>query len=295
MRVLLLGARGMLAHDLIATAAPTVRLEPLSRTALDITDDRAVAKAVQGSHPEMIINTAAYTRVDAAESAQDLSFRVNATSVGHLGSVASEVGALVVHFSTDYVFDGTSDLPYTEEDVPHPVNVYGATKLAGEDALRQSGADFLIIRAQWLFGLHGRSFPRTMWERALDGTPTRVVNDQVGRPTYTRDLASSVWRLLSLGARGTFHVANTGIATWHQLALRVFARLGREDLLTACATSDYPTPARRPSHSLLDTRKAEMMLGQTLPRWDYALERLLDEVDRSSLWKRTTTEGPKCR
>ena len=281
MRVMLLGAGGMLGCDLLATAPATARVTPLSRADVDITDTQALARAAQDIRPDVIMNAAAYTFVDEAEAERDAAFRVNADAVGAIGRAAAGAGALVVHFSTDYVFDGASALPYPENAAPNPLNVYGASKRAGEQQLLQSGTAYLLIRTQWLFGIHGRSFPRTMWQRACHSQATRVVVDQTGRPTYTLDLAQAVWLLLARGARGLFHLANSHTATWYDVAERVFSRAHRNDLVTACTTAEYPTPARRPAHSVLDTGKGEALLGRPLPSWTDGIDRFLDELHGS--------------
>jgi dTDP-4-dehydrorhamnose reductase len=280
MRALILGAGGMLGHDLLATAPQDVDLFPFTRGALDITNARAVAAAVADARPNVIINAAAYTAVDQAESEPELAFRLNAEAVGELGRLAARAGARVVHFSTDFVFDGTATEPYEEDSPAHPVNAYGASKLAGETALRQSGADFLIVRTQWLFGLQGRSFPRTMWERAGAGLATRVVGDQTGRPTYTEDLAGITWALIDRAASGVLHVANHGVATWFEVAEHIFLRLGRRDLLSPCTTVDYPTAARRPRYSVLSTHRMERLLGAPLPDWRCAVDGFLQALAR---------------
>lgn len=279
MRVMLLGATGMLGRDLAATAPSTVHVTPLSRAELDITDAQALARAVRKIEPDVIMNAAAYTLVDRAESERRLAFLVNSDGVGAIGDTAMAIGAVVVHFSSDYVFDGTSDRPYREDAPTNPVNAYGESKLAGEARLAQSGADYLLVRTQWLFGVNGRSFPRTMWERARRGEATRVVADQIGRPTYATDLAAGVWRLLAGGARGVFHLTNAGSATWHDVAQRIFSALGPSHLLSACTSADYPTPARRPRYSVLDTRKAEQTLCGALAPWAEALDRFLHQLD----------------
>lgn len=278
MRVLLLGAGGMLGRDLAAAAPADTALVGLAHAELDITDHAALERAVRDVKPEVIVNAAAYTAVDRAESEPELALRVNGEAVGHLGRVARAAGARVVHFSTDYVFDGTADRPYREDDPPHPVNLYGASKLAGETALRASGEGVLIIRTQWLFGVHGRSFPRTMWERATHRASTRVVNDQFGRPSYTLDLARATWELLRRGGAGVVHVANAGVATWFQVAREVFRHAGCPDLVQPCTTSDYPTPARRPRYSVLDTARFEAAIGASLPHWCDAIARSLTQI-----------------
>ena len=276
MRALILGAGGMLGHDLVRTA-PGIDLQPLTRQQLDITDTAALARRVTELRPDVIVNAAAYTAVDRAEAEREQAFRVNAEPVGELGRIAARTGARVVHFSTDYVFDGTASEPYRVDSPTKPVNAYGESKLAGEEALKTSGADWLIIRTQWLFGVNGKSFPRTMSERARGGLATKVVHDQTGRPTYSHDLAAAMWTLIAKETRGVIHLANDGQATWFDVATRVFARAGRPELLTACSTADFPTPARRPTYSVLATSRLEE-LGVRMPPWQQAVERFLEEV-----------------
>ncbi|PYP60716.1 MAG: dTDP-4-dehydrorhamnose reductase [Gemmatimonadetes bacterium] len=275
MRVMVLGAGGMLGHDLVATAPPEVTLFAFSRTQLDITHSDAVAATLGDVRPDVVINAAAYTAVDRAESEVAASLRVNGAAVGALGRMARAAGARVIHFSTDYVFDGQATRPYREDSPTDPVNAYGTSKLAGETALRASGPEHLVVRTQWLFGVHGKSFPRTMWERARAGLATRVVRDQTGRPTYAPDLAAAVWTLIRQGACGVLHVANQGEATWFDVAAHIFGRVGKPDLLTPCVTADYPTPARRPRYSVLDTTRAEQVLGGPLAAWEDAMDRFL--------------------
>jgi dTDP-4-dehydrorhamnose reductase len=278
MRAMILGAAGMLGHDLVATAPQGTTLFPFTRAELDITATTSLTAAVADVRPDVIINAAAYTAVDRAGAEAKLCFQVNADAVGELGRIAAQAGAQVVHFSTDYVFDGVSSDPYGEESATHPINTYGASKLAGETALRQSRARFLIIRTQWLFGVHGKSFPRTMWERAKAGATTKVVSDQTGRPTYSRDLARTVWALTEREASGVLHVANHGKATWFDLAAHIFACAGRTDLLTACLAAEYPTAAPRPRYSVLDTTCCERTLGATLPDWPGAVDHFLQSL-----------------
>jgi len=278
MRTLLLGAGGMLAHDLLVTAPGVMEVVSFRHGDLDVADYRAVERAIRDMEPDVIVNAAGYTAVDRAESEPEAALRVNGDAVGHLGRVARAVGACVVHFSTDYVFDGTSDRPYREDDPPNPVNTYGASKLAGEIALQASGAEALIVRTQWLFGANGRSFPRTMWERAACRAATRVVNDQLGRPTYTLDLARAMWPLVQSGGRGLVHAANAGVGTWFDLAREVFRAAGCPELVQSCTTSEYPRPARRPRYSVLDTTRFESRLAASLPQWSDALARFTTQL-----------------
>ncbi len=295
MRVLLLGAGGMLATDLVQEAPGHVELIARSETEIDITDAGALQDAVMDGGPHVIINAAAYTDVDGAEAHIQRAFAVNGHAMGVIGTLAREVGATVVHYGTDYVFDGTARDPYPEGAEPTPLGVYGASKLLGERELALCGARYVVVRTQWLFGPSGRSFPRTMWERAVAGSPTRVVNDQFGRPTYTTDLARATWAIVesasaqnaavfrhsspgSVATGMTVHVANQGVATWHDLAQRIFAHCGCPELLTPCTTAEYPTPAKRPVRSVLDTSKYERIWGRALPPWTDAVDRFLHEI-----------------
>src|SRR3989442_15389847 len=280
MRAMVLGAAGMLGHDLVATAPQTAIPLPFTRAELDITDARGVAEKVAEFEPDVVINAAAYSAVDRAESEAEASFRVNGAAVGELGRIAREAGARVIHFSTDYVFDGTSTDPYTEQSPTNPLSVYGASKLAGEAALAESGARYLIVRTQWLFGTHGRSFPRTMWERAKARTASRGVSDQFGHPTYSLDLARATGALVPSGLSRVIHVANAGVATWYDVARRVYAACGAEELLQPCSTAQFPTPARRPARAVLGTTRSEQALGGPLPRWEDAIDRFLAEMRR---------------
>jgi len=278
MKVLLLGAGGMLAHDLLATAPGDVTVLGRTYDELDVTDAPALERALDDLRPDVVVNAAAYTAVDRAETERELAFRVNGEAVGTLGTLAAARGVRVVHFSTDYVFAGDGTAPYGVAHPTAPLNAYGESKLAGETALLESGARAIVVRTQWLFGRHGHSFPRTMLGRAVRGQPTRVVADQTGSPTYSVDLARATWTLLAADGVGLFHVANAGATTWHELARRVFAAAGRPELLSPCTTADYPTPARRPSYSVLDTSRYEELAGAPLPSWEDAVDRFLADL-----------------
>lgn len=275
MKALVLGARGMLATDLVAGAPPGTQIDGRDLPDFDITDAASVARAIEEAGPHWIINCAAYTSVDKSEEDTAVAMAVNGAALGTLGTLAKRLGIPVLHISTDYVFDGTSNRPYREDDAVSPVNAYGASKLEGERQLMDSGAEALIVRTQWLFGIHGKSFPRTMFDRARRGDRTRVVADQTGRLTSTLDLSAVIWSLIAVNARGIFHAANEGIVTWYEVARHIFARTGQINALSACTTADYPTPARRPQYSVLDTSKLEHALGRRMPRWEVALDRFL--------------------
>ncbi|PYP77362.1 MAG: dTDP-4-dehydrorhamnose reductase [Gemmatimonadetes bacterium] len=283
MNVLIFGAAGMLGSDLRATIPAGVTVTGIDIGEADITDRAQVASALEAIRPDWVINAAAYTAVDRAETDRAAAEAVNTVGPRFIAQEAARWNIAVAHFSTDYVFPGTADAPYRESDPVAPINAYGDTKWQGEEAVRASGAHALILRTQWLFGVAGKSFPRLMWERALARVPTRVVDDQRGRPTYTRDLAAATWKLVTQRASGTIHVTNGGApAAWYDVAREVFARAGADGLLSACSTADYPTPARRPAYSVLSTERLESRLGAPLPEWRDALGRFLDELTASS-------------
>lgn len=282
MRAVVLGAGGMLGRALVAAAPPGVQVAALDRATCDITDAAALARALDALRPAWVLNAAAYTAVDAAETHRDEAQRLNAEAPGLVGAAAQRVGAQVLHVSTDYVFPGTGTRPWREDDAPAPVNWYGATKLAGEQALAASGAAHLLVRVQWLYGGAGRHFVRTMWERARAGQATRVVDDQVGALTHTEDLASVLWDAVAAQRTGVLHLASAGTHTWYAAAARIFAAAGVPGLVTPCATADYPTPAVRPANSRLDTARAAA-LGLTLPPWTESLDRWLAAAGTSPI------------
>jgi dTDP-4-dehydrorhamnose reductase len=284
MRVVILGCCGMLGRDIVASAPAWARVTGYDLPDCDVADPSSMNDVIRGNHVDIVVNCAAYTAVDRSEIEPHKARAVNATAPGIIGKTAEAAGAFVVHFSTDYVFDGMATRPYREDDEPGPLGEYGRTKLAGEQALQSSGAQHLILRTAWLYGLQGKSFPLTMWQRATQGQPTQVVNDQHGRPTYTQDLAGAMWNLLDLRFRGNrsvpslLHAANEGATTtWYGIASRIFARLDRQHLLSPCSTSEYPTASPRPTYSVLDTDALSRMVGP-LPPWTDALELFLDHL-----------------
>ena len=278
----MLGSSGMLGSELLRRAPAWAQVNAVSHRDVDVCEPGAVARALERTAADVVINATGYTRVDAAERETRLAMALNSTAVGHIARAGLAAGARVVHFSTDYVFSGNAQRPYHESGQTAPVNAYAQSKVSGEEALRASGVPHLLIRTQWLFGIAGQSFPRTMWERATTGKPTRVVNDQLGRPTYAVDLAHATWELVRRGTTDTIHVANAGEASWYDVARRVFDSVGATALLTPCATADYPTEASRPAYSVLDTSRFDALTQATLPHWCDALDRFLIELSTRS-------------
>jgi dTDP-4-dehydrorhamnose reductase len=277
MRVLVTGARGMLGHEVVQTMemhGHEVWGTDVSSSDehLDITRPDQIRYAIASFRPDWIVNCAAYTNVDAAEDHEEEALLLNAKAPEMLSRTCRKAQVKLAHISTDYVFDGTKDTPYTEDDPPCPVNVYGASKLAGENAIRHQMSDYLIIRTQWLIGLHGRNFVSTILTAAQVRETLSVVNDQWGAPTFAPDLARAVAALVELDARGVFHVCNRGKATWYDLACRAVELVGLATRIVPVSTAEFPRPAKRPPYSVLSTKKFTEKTGKLMPLWQTSLE-----------------------
>jgi len=281
MKILITGANGQVGRALQATAPAGAELVSTDVDQLDICNPDAVARFVAELRPALIVNSAAYTAVDRAEGDADLAHRINADAVGHLADAADSNGARLVHISTDFVFDGTKGSPYLPEDAPNPLSVYGATKLAGE---RAAGPAALILRTSWVYAAVGGNFVHTMLRLMRELDEVRVVADQVGSPTFATGIAEAIWALAAQGAKGVYHYTDSGVASWYDFAVAIqdealaLGLLDRQAKVTPIATSDYPTPATRPSYSVLDKRATVAALGGAAPHWRVNLRRMLGEV-----------------
>ncbi len=242
----------------------------------DITNDDHLRQAVAAT--DLVINCAAYTDVEKAESQAELAHRVNGTAVGRLGQLARDRGQWVLHFSTDFVFDGCVDRPYVETDSPNPINEYGKSKLAGEVLLRDSGCSYCLVRLEWAYGRHGRNFITKLVEQARTSEVVRVVEDQVGSPTATTEVAKAVGDLLEQRVEGLFHFASAGYVSRYEMAAFVWERLGREGELKSCRTSDYAARAARPLNSRFDCRKIAPLLREPIVPWQPPLEHFLRKL-----------------
>ena len=242
----------------------------------DITSEDHLRQAVEAA--DAIINCAAYTNVDGAQSQTELAYRVNAEAVGRLGRLAQEQGKWVLHISTDFVFDGGLDRPYVETDTPNPINEYGKSKLAGEVLLQESGCAHCLVRLEWTYGLHGRNFVTKLIERAQTSKTLSVVSDQVGSPTATTEVAKAICALLEQRAEGLFHFAGAGYVSRYDMAKFVFDHLGLEVELKSCRTSDYPAPAVRPLNSRFDCHKVGLLLREPIAPWQRPLEHFLGKL-----------------
>jgi dTDP-4-dehydrorhamnose reductase len=298
-RILVLGGDGQVAWELRRTLAPLGEVIALGRRtdpALDLTAPETILPLMERLRPAWIVNAAAHTAVDKAESEPDVAHAVNARAPGLLAEAAARVDAKLLHYSTDYVFDGTGQRPYREDDTPNPQGVYGQTKLAGEEAIAQAGGDWLILRTAWVYGARGSNFMRTMRRLAREREELRVVADQYGAPTWSRHIAeASALILAQLGddraawhrACGVYHLTSAGMATWHDFARAIVEhQRGQETIpcqrVSAIPSDDYPTPAKRPAYSVLDSDKLARTFGIRLPDWRHALAQVQQELGENN-------------
>jgi dTDP-4-dehydrorhamnose reductase len=271
LRILLTGATGQVGWELRRTLAPLGEVRALDRFGLDLADVPTLVASVRALQPDVIVNSAAYTAVDKAESERDLAFAVNATAPRVLAEEAKRIGAYLVHYSTDYVFDGEKSAPYAEDDPTGPINVYGESKLAGERAIAAAGGRHLILRTSWVYGPRGKNFYLTMLRLARERPELRVVDDQIGAPTSSLAIARATADLIGKAAQGLYHMTAAGETSWCGFARAILARAGLATPVVAIATSDYPTPARRPRNSRLDCSKLLREHAVALAPWEEQL------------------------
>ena len=291
MNILLLGKSGQVGWELQRSLSVLGRVTALGHDEADFTQPQAVAQTVRALRPDVIVNAAAHTAVDKAESEPALAHTLNATTPGVLAQEAARLGAWLVHYSTDYVFDGSGSRPWVEADTPAPLSVYGATKLAGEQAIQQSGCQHLILRTSWVYAARGGNFAKTMLRLAQERERLTVIDDQWGAPTGADLLADVTAHAIShLRQRpqdgGLYHCAASGETNWNLYAKYVLAHASQAQPaikikateVTPVPTSAFPTPARRPHNSRLDTRKLQATFGLTLPPWQHGVARMLTEI-----------------
>jgi dTDP-4-dehydrorhamnose reductase len=275
LRILLTGRSGQVGWELERALPLLGEVIATDRSSLDLENDDATRKVIRETKPEVIVNAAAYTAVDRAESDSEVAMQVNGIAPGILADEASRLGALLVHYSTDYIFDGESPYAYAETDAPNPINVYGRTKLEGEKRITASDCRYLILRTSWVYAPRGRNFFLTIAKKVQAGDDLRVVSDQHGVPTEAKFIAEMTVALLHGGAEGTFHVVPWGTTTWHGFAAEIAKRLGAKKPVQPIASSEYPTPARRPRSSVLDCTKLAERLGVLPPEWQSLLDRCM--------------------
>ena len=299
MRILLTGATGQVGGELLQTLKPLGEVIAPARGEMDLANEASLRETIRTVRPRWIVNPAAYTAVDKAESEPELAYAINAEAVGVMGQEAQAIGAGVIHFSTDYVFDGSGSAPYRETDATRPVSVYGASKLAGESALADSGAGSLIFRTSWVYGARGKNFLLTILKLARERETLRVVADQYGAPTWSRDLARMTAEVIGqseVKARngeiagvladtgGVYHAAGTGETTWYGFAVEA-VRLQQEREpnarfaeIEAITTAEYPTPAKRPANSRMNCGRLMERFGWKMMDWRDSLREVLAEL-----------------
>ncbi|NLC58275.1 MAG: dTDP-4-dehydrorhamnose reductase [Armatimonadetes bacterium] len=286
MRIVVTGAAGMLGRDLVAILSEQHAVVPTDLAgaahSLDITDAVAVRAFLEAERPDAVVHCAAYTDVDGCERDPDQAYRVNALGTAAVAGACHHVGAALVYLSTDFVFDGEKTTPYTEFDDPRPLGVYGASKLAGENLVRSLCPRHYVVRTQWLYGAHGKNFPFAILRRADAGEPLRVVADQVGVPTFTRDLCGAIARILEQPLYGTYHAANRGEVSWHGFATRLLALAGLDpSQVVPIPAAEWPSPTRRPAYSVLRPYVLELTgRADPLRPWEEALADFLARIGR---------------
>ena len=289
MKILLIGKNGQVGWELRRTLAPLDEVVAVDYPEINFTDALALRQLVAGMRPDAVVNAAAYTAVDKAETETELCRQINAVAPGILAEEAKKLGALMVHYSTDYIFDGTKSSPYAETDAPNPLGAYGRSKLEGDQAVKASGAIHLIFRLCWVYGARGQNFMLTMQRLAREREKLRVVGDQFGCPTWSRMIAEATALALKqvlAGAdrsrfNGEYHLAADGQANWHEFASRIIEWTPEVErkcrAVEKIATAEYPTPARRPAYSVLDCGKLQRTFGLRLPDWETSLRQVLDK------------------
>jgi dTDP-4-dehydrorhamnose reductase len=288
MKLLLIGATGQVGQELQSTLAPLGDVVAVGRDTVDLSQPESVQQVMESVRPQVVVNAAAYTAVDKAETEAELAMQVNGTSPGILAAASAAIGAGLVHISTDYVFDGSQSSPYRETDTTHPLGSYGRSKLAGEEAIRVANPLHMIVRTAWVYGVRGHgNFVKTMLRVGADREELRVVSDQIGAPTWSKDLAAAIAQMvpqLSPETAGTYHYTNSGVTSWYDFAVAIFeeaAVLGfplQVQQVTPIVTADYPTPAQRPTFSVLSLQKTTALLGNPPPQWRCSLRQMLAEL-----------------
>lgn len=271
--IVVVGAKGMLGRDMMALLGDRARGVDIED--IDITSLESTERVLRALHPSVVINCAAYTDVDGCETNVETAMQVNGEGVAHLAMSTRMIGALLVHVSTDYVFDGSKGSPYLEDDAPHPMSIYGESKLAGE-MNAAFNPEHLIVRTQWLYGLHGKNFVETMLRLGAEKDELTVVDDQIGSPTWTVDLAKGIMALVDKGCRGIYHVANSDYCSWNGFAKAIFAEAGLAVTVKPMTTEELNRPARRPLYSTLDCNKLQVDTGFSPQPWRDALRSYLE-------------------
>jgi dTDP-4-dehydrorhamnose reductase len=298
-RILVTGKDGQVGFELLSSLAGLGQVIAVGREKMDLSQPDSIRRAVRDFSPDLIVNPAAYTAVDQAESEPDLAMAINGTAPGILAEEAKRLGAALIHYSTDYVFDGTKAAPYTEDDATCPINAYGRTKLAGERAIKAVGAPHLILRTSWVYGMRGKNFLLTILRLAKERDELRIVDDQFGVPTWSRALARATAGVLThlsygkpgfaeayAGQSGVYHLTAAGQTSWHGFAAAILEHASRPEQrllqrvpsLKRISTDQYPLPAPRPRYSVLANTKLQRVFGVSMPDWKTSLAECMRRV-----------------
>ena len=286
-RILVIGAKGMLGKDLVEILRSSSRVDQhldwevfgWDIEEIDIQEEKNTVTKIESLRPNVVINIAAYTNVDGCESHDEKAFAINAEGMRHVALGALRCRAKVVYLSTDYIFDGKKREPYLEDDPPHPLSVYGRSKLRGEQYVQEMVEDALIVRTQWLYGKYGNNFVASVLRQAREKKVLSIVNDQVGSPTYTIDLSRAISVLIRCGAQGVFHVANSDLCTWYAFGQEILKLSGMEGVrIVPISSEELGRPATRPLYSVLNTEKLKRETGMTLRPWSEALKEYLSTL-----------------
>lgn len=282
-RILLLGCRGMLGSDMRTMLTRNgYDVTSIDYPEIDITDKTSVGKIMSETKPEIAVNCAAYTDVDGCETYAKKAFAVNAEGVKNIAEACGEIKAKLIHYSTDYIFDGKKSQPYEEFDAPYPLSVYGQSKLKGEIHITSILKDYLIIRTSWLFGKNGKNFVTTILRLAEERNELKVVSDQIGSPTYTIDLIQATENLIEKMAQGIYNVTNTGYCSWYEFAVKILELTGVNNVKILPITSDeLKLPAKRPKNSALGNARFNSLCQFKMPQWEEALKGFLSEISET--------------
>jgi dTDP-4-dehydrorhamnose reductase len=287
-KILIFGRAGQVGWELRNKLSRLGQVTSVGTPDVDFAKPESIRAAIRAAEPTVIVNAAAFTAVDKAESTPDLALAINAVAPGAIAEEAKKLGSLLVHYSTDYVYDGSKSGPWVETDAPNPLNVYGKSKLAGDEAIAAAGGDYLILRTSWVYGARGSNFLLTMLRLAKEREELRIVDDQKGSPTSSGSIASATAQVLAqvlapkgdglAGRSGVYHLTNSGTTTWFGFAKAFLSRQAACPRLTPISTSEYPLPARRPMNSVLSCEKLAETFGVRTPSWERGLEQVLETL-----------------
>jgi dTDP-4-dehydrorhamnose reductase len=289
-KILLIGSKGQVGQELEQILPNLGELISVDRTQLDLTNSAMISSIIEQNKPNIIVNSAAYTAVDKAESEPELAQQVNAIAPKIMAEESQKIGTKLIHISTDYVFDGTKNIPYLETDFTNPMSVYGKTKLAGEENIKQTGCNYIILRTAWVYGVYGKgNFVKTMLRLGKEKEQLKVVMDQVGTPTYAQNIAQTIANLITQilpenQVQETYHFTNLGVCSWYDFAVTIFEEARKRGYpltikeVIPITTPEYPTPAKRPAYSVLSNKKITADVGYYPNYWRNSLSLMLDQL-----------------